>query len=511
MVKWFIAQERDIEDAGILIAMPMLASSSCQVKPILGEEAADINPFIVAFDKGRVYYVCEEDKYNEFETKGIAVTKKNPKIVKWLIGQFLVHVGKLNKFTLEIFKQDLSKKTNLELLDIYKKFYSLYWTAYPYSEPITWALRFSFVDELKRKIEEKTKDMNKIEGYALILTTSPESSFLNEEEAELLKIVKEIKENEDLNNLFMQDISIIKEKLPQLNPKINEKIEKHTEDYCWVPYDYGSTIWTKEYFLDVISEDIKKGLDVSQRVEKLKNYSKDLKEKKKKILEELKLDKKTEELFAAVSDAGYLIDLKKAKFSISHYHMKKWFKETASRLKISERQLNFMTPEDLENAILKNSVNTKQLDERYDYCVLLMDSGKATIYYKDQAKSYFKQFQIRIDEGKTELQGLCAQPGFAKGVAKIIKGTKDINKLQQGEILVASMTGPDFVIAMRKAAAIVTDTGGITCHAAIVSRELGVPCIVGTKIATKVFKDGDILEINGSNGIVRKVGGNLTQ
>ena len=67
------------------------------------------------------------------------------------------------------------------------------------------------------------------------------------------------------------------------------------------------------------------------------------------------------------------------------------------------------------------------------------------------------------------------------------------------------MTRPDYIIGIKKAAAIVTNEGGITCHAAIVSRELGIPCIIGTKIATEVFKDGDLVEVNANHGVVKKI------
>jgi len=82
---------------------------------------------------------------------------------------------------------------------------------------------------------------------------------------------------------------------------------------------------------------------------------------------------------------------------------------------------------------------------------------------------------------------------------------KEFNKMNEGDILVTSMTRPEYVPLMWKSSAIVTDEGGITCHAAIVSREMGKPCIIGTNIATKVFKDGDLVEVDADKGIVRKV------
>ncbi len=86
---------------------------------------------------------------------------------------------------------------------------------------------------------------------------------------------------------------------------------------------------------------------------------------------------------------------------------------------------------------------------------------------------------------------------------RIIKEPSESELFQEEEILVASMTSPEYVFAMRKAAAVVTDSGGLTSHAAIVSRELKIPCLVNTKVATKVFKDGDLVEVDADRGIVK--------
>lgn len=107
-----------------------------------------------------------------------------------------------------------------------------------------------------------------------------------------------------------------------------------------------------------------------------------------------------------------------------------------------------------------------------------------------------------------DLKGEQASPGTATGTVIIIKSPSEINRVKQGQILVTSMTTPDFVPAMKKVNGIITDKGGQTSHAAIVSRELGVPCVVGTKTATKFFKEGDIVTLNGTTGEVWR--GDLT-
>lgn len=100
------------------------------------------------------------------------------------------------------------------------------------------------------------------------------------------------------------------------------------------------------------------------------------------------------------------------------------------------------------------------------------------------------------------LHGAAASLGLASGPVKIIKGPEEIDKVLQGDILVTEMTNPEYVPAMRRAAAIVTNTGGRTSHAAIVSRELGIPCVVGTEKATETLKQGQIITVDGSKGMV---------
>ncbi len=115
---------------------------------------------------------------------------------------------------------------------------------------------------------------------------------------------------------------------------------------------------------------------------------------------------------------------------------------------------------------------------------------------------------VKLDMGELKiaespvLTGSPASPGIGTGEVKILKSPKEIDKIKKGDVLVAPMTSPDYVPAMKKSAAIITNEGGQTSHAAIVSRELGIPCIVGTKDATKILKDGQIVTVNGESGQV---------
>ena len=145
---------------------------------------------------------------------------------------------------------------------------------------------------------------------------------------------------------------------------------------------------------------------------------------------------------------------------------------------------------------------------------ILDERKKAYIYVDDQLfvgatlneiedKYNLEIEKVAIDTEVNEIKGQVACPGKARGKVRRIMGFSKVHTMREGEILVTGMTIPNFLPAMKKSAAIVTDEGGVTCHAAIVARELGKPCIIATKIATQVLKDGDEVEVDADNGVVR--------
>ncbi len=138
--------------------------------------------------------------------------------------------------------------------------------------------------------------------------------------------------------------------------------------------------------------------------------------------------------------------------------------------------------------------------------IVVIDGGKvfsSTLaeFAANHPEYVFEDLQLTVED-TTELKGPVAYKGMATGVVKVVKNVRSMEKVQEGDILVSPMTSPDFLPAMKKAAAIVTDEGGIMCHAAIVARELKKTCVIGTKFATQVLHDGDLVEVDAEKGIV---------
>lgn len=130
----------------------------------------------------------------------------------------------------------------------------------------------------------------------------------------------------------------------------------------------------------------------------------------------------------------------------------------------------------------------------------IVQSRPITTYKENQVEEVSEGMDV--SKATVLLKGLGAAPGIGSGPVKVLYSAKEIDKIKKGDVLVAKMTSPDFVPAMKKAAAIVTDEGGMTCHAAIVSRELGVPCIVGTNTATQTLTDGQTVTVDAKRGII---------
>lgn len=177
----------------------------------------------------------------------------------------------------------------------------------------------------------------------------------------------------------------------------------------------------------------------------------------------------------------------------------------ARDLSISRNDFYQMTPKEvLKSLKLKKCVvSKKELEQRHRGFIHGFLSGKEIIcsgQIVDQLSSFFTS---RSTEHATMLNGNVACKGIYKGRVKIILSKSEFNKLNKGDILVTSMTTPDYVIIMKSAGAIVTDEGGLSCHAAIVSREFKIPCIIGTKVATKILKDNDFVEVDADNGRVK--------
>lgn len=414
-------------------------------------------------------------------------------------------VRKLKDFGEEIFKTNLKKVSDQELAITFRKLINLYQEEYSPAllcDPFGLHSEKIITEKLK-KITEKREEPRKFATYLEILTFSKKRSWANDEEISLLNLTKKIKRNKKLVELFKKDLRKAKKEIKK-NADLFALLKEHTEKFYWIENSYVQGIKLNEnYFLRKIQRIFKEKNNIEKKIKELKNLTKNYHQKKKNLIEKLKLDQKTKELLKWIEFFGYLHDQRKGVMMEAHYWISLVLKEIGRRLSLTLDEMYYTDHHQIEEMLLKKKFDKKIIHQRMKQCVYLIWPKRYEILNGKKAEWWRKEIlgERKIIVG--EIKGVSASTGVVIGRAKIVKDVKDSYKIKKGDILVTGMTRPHWMPFIKKATAIVTDEGGITCHAAIVARELGIPCIIGTKVATKVLKDNDLIEVNTNHNRVK--------
>ncbi len=332
-----------------------------------------------------------------------------------------------------------------------------------------------FFEEFMEKIKKRAgADFNKLVTY---LTTPDEKTLMGEERTSLLMLAKE----------------------SLANRRIDEnKLEKHWRKYAYLKrYIFLGRGYTKEDMCERLDNEMEHGIQaIEEELEKLNEQP----VCKFEFTDNEQLAVKSMKTMPVTSN--YTDEI----INYSLENLQGLFDEVGKRLGISYEELTSMLIKELLDSLRSGlCVPKDELRQRFEENVLIYTEGVPRVLIGKELQKY-KEDNKRATITATEVTGAVANPGTViRGEVRVVNSEKEVAEFKKGEILVTPMTNPSFVPAMQKAAAIVTDDGGMLCHAAVVSRELNVPCIVGTKHATKIFNDGDILEINAHTGIVKKV------
>lgn len=286
--------------------------------------------------------------------------------------------------------------------------------------------------------------------------------------------------------------------------KLRENVANYAKQWYWVDNSYleSKHLTANDFFRRI------KKLTRRAAIKKIKEalgYYRQVADKKVAITKKYKFPGKTVRVIKLLSFCVSVQDERKAAYWKALAGLERLCRQAAARFRMKFDDVTLYHAEPWRELLIKaKRLSPQEKKNRREFIVFDTASNRLKFYTGFQAKQIANKFfqRSQVVESGT-LRGIGVSKGLVKGRVKILLSPKFIDKLRIGEILVAPMTSPDFVIAMRKSKAVITDVGGMTSHAAVVSRELGVPCIVGTKIATRVLRDGMLVEVDANRGVVR--------
>lgn len=322
---------------------------------------------------------------------------------------------------------------------------------------------------LEKELKKYLKDKKEISLAMEILTSPEEPSFYQQEEIDLSK---------------------------------TDDLKDHARRYFWLKNSYNGTEILDESFFSERKKLLR--LDIEKKFLK---RQKEIKEKKAEIIKKYKLPEEIVRMAEAFVRGIEWQDSRKAVIWRYLHYKDLMITEAAKRISVPKDDLlNFGTGEILE--MLKgNKIDEKILKDRHIAFSTVMDVLKPMkVVDSKMALKYWDLYaEEKVKGNEKEIRGIVVSQSdkAVRGEVRVLLDPKKSDSFKEGEILVAPMTTPEYIFAMKKASAVITDVGGLMSHAAIVSRELGIPCIVGTKIATKVLKDGMMVEVDANEGIVK--------
>lgn len=462
--------------------------------------------------KNDVEYIGDVAVWTKSHKALKAKALKDENYVDNLIDNTLEFADKFTKWTEKnIFKADLKNKTNKQLVTLLEKFedqqVSLY--AYGVAIPTLDFLDFSYVeDNLKKILKARVKAEN-YSTYYNVFTYPSDVSFSRQQEIELLKLMVKFWDK----TAIWQNLESLPERQVINYLRANHKdfyqaLKRHTKKYAWVYYVYMGPAYDEEDFLRFIKDYLVRRINPKEELERVEGEIFKYKKLKQEYLERLELSSFEKMILNLAGKIVWGKPRRKDFQSKAYYHSEKLLTEIGRRLYMSLNQVRSTPLSMLSKALLKNShIDIHYINDIHKMHICLPeDDGSAIVLTGKKAENFSKYKVKRAENNKKTpsiIKGDTACPGKAEGEVKIVNDTPDLIKMNYGDILVSAATNPSLVSAMKKAAAIIADEGGLTCHAAIVSREMNKPAIVNTKFGSSILKDGDKVVVDADKGTIK--------
>jgi len=489
----YIKSHEEHEVSPLTISTNHNAWPSKILKKLLDGHEVGEETFCIHQDNGLEFF-ADYQAWDDGSDYLLSKIKRDKKLVKIVSLNSRKIADKLINVVRKTQREDISQWSNNKIANFFKNTYKLGndLCAYGFVPVISDHFFHKFTHLLKGVVKEKSKNIKlKMSDPEAVFLLSSHNKFVPSKSARI-----------KLLNIINKWNQKTREKLKY------KQIKNHFDDWYWV--DFGQLGPGQKFseFLAGANNLFNNRSKLIKELDELKKSPNIIGEKQTKLKSLLKLSKEEKYLFAVAAEFMYLKGLRMEVLFGMCAAWSKVLEEVSKRLNVDKKLLYYTSVKEIVGALNGDKkINKKLLKERSRFCVWVAKTeNDQDIYAGKAARNFLKTLKFRKDKKMEKvlvIHGTVASLGYAKGKVKIVNKLSEINKVEAGDILVSVATHPGLLPAMRKAAGFVTDAGGITSHAAIVAREMKKPCIIGAKIATKILKDGNLVELDTKRGNIK--------
>jgi phosphohistidine swiveling domain-containing protein len=416
--------------------------------------------------------------------------KERSKEMKQLGDEFITKLKSINPI-------DLTAMTNDDLAGLFDYYKNSYQQIYPRYFPIL-CIETHLMEDLKSIIDKRKLPEEISSEYFTILTTQPKAMVNLHEELARLNILEKILLNKQWLDLFMHNVSF--EKIQEF-PELMRLIECHQKEFFWVTRDYEDPILTIQDVIIRLSNNVKnKDIEIIRKKREIVDKHD---ERVGVAQKELKMTAAEVLKFEIMRDGMYNKEQRKTIVSQSLYYFDKVLEEVAKRTGITLKLIRFMKMDEVLGALNGKEIK-RTLEDRYELSIWLPVKGGETQVLTGKEAKKWEEKLFGIDVKADFIQGMGISKGIVTGTARLMMNPNEANRINKGDIIVTVQAVPSFSPAISRAAGIVADGGtGLTSHTATLAREAKIPGVTCAKIATKLIKNGDVIEVNGDTGLVK--------
>ena len=496
-MQWYFQSRRKISPFFALFAPPVVSSSL--LEEAIGERFKEV---LVLYEDGCYQFFLDAPSQERIAATLLERVKREPTFVRKLTDEVKVEGQKLLGVARRFLDGDLESRPSSALRRIFHRYREAYSRMFARGVAAVLVDR-PLIGHLQNVLATRVSpDGDPFSEVFTSLSTSPDVNWHLKEEEELRSIARRALRNEAFARALASD-SVSLEGLAVF-PETSAALQRHTERFGWLPHDYEAQSWTPQEIAERFFE-FARPVQNRERIQTVRTRVAKIRSSQQFLIDRLKIEPQDASLFEALRHCVYLKHFRKNFDVRACLGLDAFFDVLEHRSSLSREALLALSPDEVEQLLDGETFSEAELMARRGRSAFLTADGAITTFAGPAADSWFAEAAVDRDITETDtVHGLTACPGKAQGPTRLVLDLAGLKKVTPGDVMIVMDVLPEYLSVLRRCSALIADGGAtITSHVATIAREVGLPALVGALNASKIFKEGELVEVNATEGYAR--------